>query len=97
MREAQLPDVGAQQGHADAKNSELCQWSFNPSRSPRFRGAETPEHLLERKKEMWGLSTKMRVLNVNFDKWGLGLKTSKLSKQRAKIKSLRSDNQYVSK
>jgi len=56
--------VGAKQGHAGAKNSEL----------------RSPEHLLERKKEMWGLSTKMRVLNVKFDKWGLGLKTSKLSK-----------------
>ena len=25
------------------------QWSLYPSRSPRYRGAETPEHLLERK------------------------------------------------
>jgi len=96
----------------EAKNSDLCQWSFNPSRfnrlitpsisppfiggeQPRYRGAETPEHLLERKfrkapehllerkKEMWGLSTKMRVLNVNFDKWVFWLKTSKSSKKRA--------------
>jgi len=35
------------------------------------------------KKKMWGLSTKMRVLNVNFDKWVFGLKTSKSSKKRA--------------
>jgi len=34
------------------EDSELCQWSFNPSQSPRFRGAETPEHLMERKKDM---------------------------------------------
>ena len=27
-----------------------AQWSFNPSRSPRFRGAETPEHLWSARK-----------------------------------------------
>ena len=98
MREAQLPDVVAQQGHAvaqqrhtEAKNSEL--------RSPehllerKFRSA--PEHLLERKKKMWGISTKMLVLNVNFDKWVFGLRTSKSSKKRAQAKSLHADNQYV--
>ena len=28
--------------------SELCQWSLHPSRSPRFRGAETPESFARR-------------------------------------------------
>ena len=56
---------------------------FIGGEQPRFRGAETHEHLLERKKKMWGVSTKMRVLNVKFDKWGFGLKTSKSSKKRA--------------
>ena len=32
----------ADRTNGSAGRTELCQWSFNPSRSPRFRGAETP-------------------------------------------------------